>query len=294
MALRQWPKMLGNVRYLCSRVAFRRTGRAWVSSCPLRAVRSASRNRAGDNESNVVNDALFAACSRATNADRKRMYLGLDVSSKVVGYSVLDERGECITCGAVKMAKISEIGDAGLKLNDFFSKLVSELGQYEWAVTTEDCLRTYAPGGFHSRGLIKLAQFNAVAQFSCRQVFGVNPWVIHPTSPRAFFNLHRQLEGAAKQSVKERVHDWVRHRDPDVELPETVPDGLYDACDAYLLASYSRILWLFHSLLVDEMLWDQVASLKGLKKLRQNKKESKKLDEALMKWLRCNQRQLAL
>ena len=183
-------------------------GRVYFSTCPLKAVRAALRKKPVC----TVSDDLFVACSRATAVDRKRMFLGLDISSRFVGYSVLDDTGKCVTCDVIPLSNISHMGDAGIEINKFFSHLVPNLDEYDWVITAEDCLRTANRGFYNSRGLIKLAQCNAVTQFACRQVFGVNPWLVHPTSPRAFFNFNfkRHQEGTVKQTVKERALHWVK------------------------------------------------------------------------------------
>merc|ERR1711871_1544051 len=104
-------------------------------------------------------------------------------------------------------------------------------------------MRHFMPGRFSSRGIVKLAQTNGIAQYVCSQAFGTVPLMVHPTTARSFMGIvHGRLKSGRNEKipVKEKVLAFVLDHGVDVDAIAGNSPARFDVTDAFIIAWYRR------------------------------------------------------
>ena len=89
--------------------------------------------------------------------------------------------------------------------------------------------------------------------------------------------------------AKDRVFEYVKMKDATVDWKGDKSD--FDRSDAYLLAMYSRALWLHRQMMSDSDLWISICGLDRIEDMQKfvAKDDFEKLEKALLLWLRAAQ-----
>lgn len=162
------------------------------------------------------------------------MILGLDASSSVIGYTILDENGKLKRIGYINISDMEDIVEKGVFVYNFFNDLFKEEKiQY---IYIEDISQKFSPG-FSSAGIITLlARFNGIVSFIMYYLTGIKPNYVMSTSSRK-----KAYKMSFKRGidVKKQIFVEVNKRESIHWL--TTPKGKiknesYDMCDSYTLA----------------------------------------------------------
>ena len=243
--------------------------------------------------------------------EEKILFLGLDISSRVSGYGMLDSKGQGVSCSAIKTVS-TDVIDIGNEINSFLSsnidpiiygykkmgRAAQDFKDYELNIIFEDCMTSFSPGKFNARGLMKLAQVNGVARYSTWRHFGIRPALIHPTAARGFFQLLRAKKGEEKK-VKKRVFNYVTQYAPDLPWLDCGKEVAYDMTDAYLVAMYARAMHVKHCIVSDVDLWTDLGVHPSILKgdggrAAYGKPAMELLDKAVQEWLKSRRGDLGL
>jgi Holliday junction resolvasome RuvABC endonuclease subunit len=172
--------------------------------------------------------------------------LGLDVSTNIIGYTILTDEGVQIESGFCDLdAKKSTVQKAA-QFHDVLRKIN---GRYHIAsVWIEEPFMMFAKGGSSAQTMSKLSSFNGMVQYACLDVFGADPNMINANHARKTLGIKIQREKVCGISTKEQIMSWVKLQLPDFAWPTktlksgprkglTIPaPSCYDIADSYVVA----------------------------------------------------------
>tara|TARA_Y100000593_G_scaffold34596_1_gene67959 strand:- start:2509 stop:3030 length:522 start_codon:yes stop_codon:yes gene_type:complete len=164
------------------------------------------------------------------------MILGLDISTSIVGATVLNEAGEMVYCEAWDLRNKT-------KFPDLYSKAVFVRGKL-WEVDDEfginkifieQSLLAFRPGLSSARTIFTLAKFNGIVSYICQDCF-TEPEYIGASTARKACGIKVPKGKKAKQTVLDFLLDndssfsveYTRHGNPK--------PGSYDRADSYIIA----------------------------------------------------------
>lgn len=162
------------------------------------------------------------------------MILGLDVSTSIVGATLLDNDGKIVYCNAWDLRKYK----------DHFTK--AEVVKNELCSTQfDDTVRViiekpvssfFGTGGSSAKVITTLARFNGIISWICRERFGFNPEYIVSTTARK----HCGVKVPRGTKAKEFVLNFVAESVGDFVIEYTKfgnpKPGSFDKADSYIVA----------------------------------------------------------
>lgn len=110
---------------------------------------------------------------------KTRYYLGLDISLKRTGYTVLSSTGDVKLWGFIEPSKgniLHKSGEIVDQLSDIFDHTM-HVG-CDWTVGIEKCMKTFFAGRMNASGLVSLAQVNGIVSFACARKTGQEPIMV--------------------------------------------------------------------------------------------------------------------
>ena len=172
--------------------------------------------------------------------------LGLDVSTNIIGYTVLTEDGKLLECGFCDLdSKKSTVQKAAQ-----FHQVLKEINnRYNiGSVWIEEPFMMFAKGGSSAQTMSKLSSFNGMIQYVCLNVFKFDPTLINANHARKTLSIKIQREKICGISTKEQILSWVKNEIPNFSWPTktlksgprkglTIPaPSCYDIADSYVVA----------------------------------------------------------
>ena len=109
------------------------------------------------------------------------MILGLDINTKIIGYSILDN-DQLIDFGIINISKLSDIFDKLSFVKDILFSLKDKYSITK--IATEDFLAKFAAGRSRISTIIVLAQINSLINYECFNVFNIKPELINVLKAR--------------------------------------------------------------------------------------------------------------
>ena len=165
------------------------------------------------------------------------MILGLDISTSILGYSILDAQG-----------KIAEIGHWNFtnknKFPTFFSKVLEAREQLDNLtvkypidhIFIEPALNMFMAGKSSAHTISTLTKFNGIVSWLCYEMFGIDPEYIPAATARKKCGIKIPKGAKAKQCVIKYVLDNV----PDVSIEYTKHGNpkphCFDKADSWVIA----------------------------------------------------------
>ncbi|KAL0488919.1 hypothetical protein AKO1_013509 [Acrasis kona] len=173
----------------------------------------------------------------STLISNNKFFLGLDISSRVNGFAILDENGKVVEIGSLNLAPIKNEYEYGKEMKRTFENFRKK-NSGEWIVAVEAPLKNHALS--QKNTLIKLQRYNALASYEAQDIFSVEPRHIDVNSARRFFNIKKD----DSSQIKKLVYDAIKHLLPDTYQTKLTKRGNictsnFDATDALLIALYS-------------------------------------------------------
>jgi len=172
--------------------------------------------------------------------------LGLDVSTNIIGYTVLNEEGKYLDSGFCDLdSKKSTVQKAAQ-----FHNVLRELDDRYCisSVWIEEPFMMFAKGGSSAQTMSKLASFNGMIQYTCLNTFEFDPSMINANHARKTLGIKIQREKICGISTKEQILSWVKLQLPGFNWPTktlksgprrglTIPaPSCYDIADSYVVA----------------------------------------------------------
>ena len=111
------------------------------------------------------------------------MILGLDVSTSITGYTIVDN-GKIILNGAWDTRKYKNFFDKVVHVKDGLDKIRKEYGTRITAVYIEQSLQSFRSGFSSAKTLSTLSRFNGIVSWLVFDKYGIQPEYIAATSAR--------------------------------------------------------------------------------------------------------------
>jgi hypothetical protein len=179
--------------------------------------------------------------------------LGLDISTSVIGYTVLDGDPDCPAVhqiGHIDFKKCKDLWDKVDVFETFINKIritniypANPLAD----VYIEEALISFRPGFSNAQTITTLVKFNAMCSLIVRRMFGFDPKYVGAPTARRLCGIKTQTLAKAGMSVKEQVFTWARNgplKDRQWTMTKT---GRYqpwnmDETDSYVIARAGLVL----------------------------------------------------
>ena len=134
------------------------------------------------------------------------MILGLDVSTSVIGYTILDEDAKIIECEAWDLRNKRYFPDLYIKATHIKDKLLDIKCSHSIKhVYIEEPFVFFRAGGSTAKTMAKLQAFNGIVSWLCHDTFGFSPVHISPAQARKL----NGIKVSRGQKAKEVVLDYL-------------------------------------------------------------------------------------
>lgn len=160
--------------------------------------------------------------------------LGLDISTSITGYTVLDNTGKPVLCEHVDLTKSEGLFD---KANLICHKLKTIFSQYSIEqVWIEESLQMFSMGKSSAKTLATLTKFNGVVSWIVFDKFLVRPQYIAAVSARKLCGVKLEKDKRGKECVMEHIvanETWFQI---DYTKTGKIKPYIYDRADSFIIA----------------------------------------------------------
>ena len=172
-------------------------------------------------------------------------YLGLDISTSIIGICFLDSNYNLVNLQAINLKKIKCTFQKSLIVKNEFSKIKSNYNISEnLQISIEEAFQSFSKGFSSAKTLSQLNRFNGIVSYLTYEAFGITPEYINVNSARK--NLDIKIDRKSDKNTKEQIFEWVQ-KEVDFDWPtKTLKSGpnkglvkndesCYDMSDAYVI-----------------------------------------------------------
>ena len=165
------------------------------------------------------------------------MILGLDISTSITGYAILDLNGSVIDIGSWDLRNKNIFPDFYSKVTHCREKIKDISHCYEIEhIFIEPALNKFRPGQSSSHTISILIKFNGILSWLCLDEIGITPQFIPAVSARKKCGITISRGQKAKEIVmkflldneQDFIVEWTKHGNPKPEY--------YDRADALVMA----------------------------------------------------------
>ena len=169
------------------------------------------------------------------------MILGLDVSTSITGYTIVDN-GKIILNGAWDTRKYKNFFDKVVHVKDGLDKIRKEYGTRITAVYIEQSLQSFRSGFSSAKTLSTLSRFNGIVSWLVFDQYKIKPEYVAATSARKLCG----IKVPRGQKAKAVVLDYLLKNEPSFTIEYTrhgnpKPDS-YDRADSIVIAKAGIVL----------------------------------------------------
>lgn len=171
------------------------------------------------------------------------MFLGLDISTSIIGFCILGENSSLQEVGSIDLTKEKSI----FKKASIFRRKIEELkGKHKIKkVFVEENLQAFRPGLSSAKTIVTLARFNGMCSLVSSEVFTFDPEFINVNAARKSVGFKKKKDKSA--NTKEQVLEHVSALEPKIDWPTKVlksgprkgtvvlQNQCYDMADAYVI-----------------------------------------------------------
>ena len=172
-------------------------------------------------------------------------YLGLDISTSIIGICFLDSNYNLVNLQAINLKKIKCMFQKSLVVKNEFSKIKSNYNISEsLEISIEEAFQSFSKGFSSAKTLSQLNRFNGIVSYLTYEAFGKTPKYINVNSARK--NLDIKIDRKSDKNTKEQIFEWVQ-KEINFDWPtKTLKSGpnkglvkndesCYDMSDAYVI-----------------------------------------------------------
>jgi Holliday junction resolvasome RuvABC endonuclease subunit len=168
------------------------------------------------------------------------MILGLDVSTSITGYTIVDN-GKIILNGAWNTRKYKNFFDKVVHVRDGLEIIRKEYGTRITAVYIEQSLQSFRSGFSSAKTLSTLSRFNGIVSWLVFDQYGIQPEYIAATSARKLCG----IKVSRGQKAKQVVLNFLLDNEPSFVIEYTrngnpKPES-YDKADSIVIARAGAI-----------------------------------------------------
>ena len=165
------------------------------------------------------------------------MILGLDISTSITGYTVMDLEGKILRCDAWDMRNKKKFGNHFDKAQFIKDDLCFLKVQYPISkINIEEPFMFFNSGGSSAKTMAVLQKFNGVVSWLCYDIFALTPNYVRANEARKLcgIKVHRG------QKAKKVVIQWLLDNDPSFKVEYTSKNNpkpkYYDMADSVVIA----------------------------------------------------------
>lgn len=162
------------------------------------------------------------------------MILGLDISTSITGYTILDDNGNIITNDHIDLTKIDDF----INKASFVSVKLQQLFQ-QYPIKTvwiEESLQTFSMGKSSAKTLATLTKFNGIISWIIFDKFLINPQYIPAVSARKLCAVKLEKGKKGKQCVIEHMSANEKWFQIDHTKTGNIKPYIYDRADSFIIA----------------------------------------------------------
>ena len=172
------------------------------------------------------------------------MILGLDISTSITGYTVLDHHGKIIRSGAWDMRNKTKFKDFFEKAKYVKEKLLYTKAQYPIdALYVEQPFMFFNSGGSSARTMASLQRFNGIISWLCYDTFDMAPEFITASEARKTCGIKIKRGEKARKVVM----NWLLDNEKDFKVEYTHKGNpkpkYYDIADSIIVAKAGHYLF---------------------------------------------------
>ncbi len=167
------------------------------------------------------------------------MILGLDISTSIVGATVLDDDGEVLYCEAWDLRNKKHFPTLFSKAQRIkqMMGILYEVDKYRISsIFIEQSLMAFRPGFSSAKTILTLAKFNGIVSYVCEKDFGVEPEYIGASTARKACGIKVERGKKAKEVVLNFVLDNEDSFVVEYTKQGNPKPGSYDRADSYIIA----------------------------------------------------------
>jgi len=162
------------------------------------------------------------------------MILGLDISTSITGYTVLDYEGKILACNHIDLRKEK---DFFKKIQIVNSRLEAISDEYDIEqVYVEQSLQSFRSGFSSAQTLSLLSKINGIVSWLCYNMFYGEPKYLAATSARKLCGIKIPKGQKAKKVSLQFVIDNVPGFDVEYTRHGNPRPGYADRSDSYVIA----------------------------------------------------------
>jgi hypothetical protein len=162
------------------------------------------------------------------------MILGLDISTSITGYTILDNEGNIVACEHIDLRKEKNFFLKSAQIEGVLNEIRSLY--FIEQIYIEQSLQSFRSGFSSAQTLSLLSKINGVVSWICYNIFGSEPQYLAATSARKLCGIKvprgQKAKTVAMQFVVDNVPDfnveYTRHGNPKA--------GYADRSDSYIIA----------------------------------------------------------
>lgn len=138
----------------------------------------------------------------------EKIYIGLDISTSIVGISIFDYDKNFKNMEYVNLTKSKCFFEKSLKVKEKLLEIAIKYKEYSFIVGIEENLQAFRPGLSSAKTLMTLSRFNGVVSYISNEVFKTIPVFINVNSARK--DLGIKIDRKSSDSTKDQVFNWVK------------------------------------------------------------------------------------
>ena len=184
----------------------------------------------------------------------KVKYIGLDISTSIIGICFLDKDSKLIDLDSINLKKIKCIFKKSeatkIALESYLNKYTYE---EDTVIFIEEAFQSFSSGFSSAKTLSQLNRFNGIVSYLSNQIYNSIPLYVNVNSARK--SLQIKINKKSNLNTKEQVFKWVRENiEKNVIWPEKIlkrgpnkglvkfDESCYDMSDAYVICKAGFIL----------------------------------------------------
>lgn len=132
------------------------------------------------------------------------MILGLDISTSIVGLTILDEKGRFVHMTYCDLRKEKDF----FKKCDLIREKLKDVLEFPITkIYIEDILQSFSGGLSSAKTITQLARFNGIVSYISYEISGIIPVYLNVNSCRKILGI--KIDKNSKIDKKEQVRQWV-------------------------------------------------------------------------------------
>lgn len=183
------------------------------------------------------------------------MILGIDLSTSISGYSVINKKGDLVLCEDIDTRRVKNLYKCADKNAEMIDNIAKSFNIEE--IYIEENLQSFRSGFSSAQVLSKLSKMNGIISWHCWNEHQIEPELIRPSTARkeAGLKINKKKrkamrarllkEGKSKSYAKSHktkmiVHEYIQKTEPNFSFEWTRSDNprpaSFDRADSVIVA----------------------------------------------------------